>query len=178
MPISQNYGRITTDWLNVLVLNLKHNDTPEHHEQMKSFFKLHKHEEQTVLLHYSRPQLLLCSVPFHVWNTGGCWSSHWVSFFKFFFRFLGNAVWANMFVNLCRDMKILVSQIPCFSCFLFCIDPPGKNVPGLCCQQSKGEDKSVGAVLQSSSFQSASRTKLYPIVCVFLCRLHLANEDL
>ena len=66
MPISQNYGRITIDWLNVLVLNLKHNDTPEHHEQMKSFFKLHKHEEQTVLLHYSRPQLLLCSVPFHV----------------------------------------------------------------------------------------------------------------
>lgn len=99
-------------------------------------------------------------------------------FFNFFFRFLGNAVWANMFVNLCRDMKILVSQIPCCSCFLFCIDPPGKNVPGLCCQQSKGEDKSVGAVLQSSSFQSASRTKLYPIVCVFLCRLHLANKDL
>lgn len=99
-------------------------------------------------------------------------------FLNFFFRFLDNAVWANVFVNLCRDMRILVSQIPCFSCFLFCIDPPGKNVPGLCCQQSKGEDKSVGAVLQSSAFQSASRTKLYPIVCGFLCRLHLANEDL
>ena len=65
MPISQNYDRITSDWLTSLI-ELKHSDTPENNEQMKSFFKLYKHEVQTVLLHRPLPQLLLCSALFHV----------------------------------------------------------------------------------------------------------------